>query len=86
LEKRKEMITKSGRVEEGDIKKSGFIGIWRGEAEIGRGEIIELQQSKVHAKSVEKGNEFGMKIKTPTKIQEGDVLESYEEKIKIKTL
>jgi translation initiation factor IF-2 len=80
-----EMIV-GGRVEEGDIKKSGFIGIWRGEAEIGRGEIIELQQSKVHAKSVEKGNEFGMKIKTPTKIQEGDVLESYEEKIKIKTL
>ena len=75
-----------GRVEEGGIKKAGQIAIWRGEAELGQGEILELQQSKVNAKSVEKGNEFGMKIKTSVKIAVGDILESFEEKIKQKTL
>jgi hypothetical protein len=38
------------------------------------------------AKSVVAGNEFGMKLKTNVKIQVGDVLESFEEKIKQKTL
>jgi translation initiation factor IF-2 len=75
-----------GKVENGDIKKNSQIAVWRGEVELGRGEILELQQSKVAAKSVEVGNEFGMKIKTNVKIKEGDVLESFEEKIKIKTL
>ena len=49
-------------------------------------EILELQQSKVTAKTIGKGEEFGMKIKTPVKILDGDVLESFEEKIKQKTL
>lgn len=75
-----------GKVEEGDIKKVGHIAIVRGGVELGRGDVMDLQQSKVPAKSVEAGNEFGMKIKTPVKIVEGDVLESFEEKIKQKTL
>jgi hypothetical protein len=32
------------------------------------------------------GNEFGVKIKTHTKVEEGDIIESYEEKLKSKTL
>jgi hypothetical protein len=32
------------------------------------------------------GEEFGIKIATSTKVKEGDVLESFEEKIKPKTL
>lgn len=75
-----------GRVEEGEIKKQGFIGIFRENQELGRGEVTELQQNKTAVKSVPSGNEFGMKIKTPVKIKEGDILESFEEKIKIKTL
>jgi len=75
-----------GKVEEGEMKKVGHIAIWREGVELGRGDILELQQSKVNAKSVEMGNEFGMKIKTPVKIVVGDVLESFEEKIKAKTL
>jgi hypothetical protein len=38
------------------------------------------------AKSVPTGNEFGLKLKTLVKIKEGDILESFEEKIKPKTL
>jgi len=75
-----------GRVEEGMLKKVSHITIWRADVELGRGEIEELQQSKVMAKSIAAGEEFGMKIKTSVKILAGDVLESFEEKIKQKTL
>ncbi len=75
-----------GRVEEGDLKKSGQIAVWRDGGEIGKGEILELQHNKVAAKTVGQGDEFGMKIKTGVKILEGDILESFEEKIKMKTL
>lgn len=80
-----EMIV-GGRVEEGEIKKKSQVAIWRGEVELGRGEILELQQSKVAAKNINAGEEFGIKLKTPVKIEVGDVLESFEEKIKQKTL
>lgn len=75
-----------GRVEEGTLRKVGHIAIWRGEQELGRGEILELQHSKVMAKDVRAGEEFGIKIKTPVKILTGDILECFEEKIKVKTL
>jgi translation initiation factor IF-2 len=75
-----------GRVEEGLLKKTSHITIWRDGADMGRGEITELQQSKVAAKSIAAGEEFGLKIKTPVKVLVGDVLESFEEKIKQKTL
>jgi translation initiation factor IF-2 len=80
-----EMIV-GGRVEEGEIKKKSQVAIWRGDVELGRGEILELQQSKVAAKNINAGEEFGIKLKTPVKIEVGDVLESFEEKIKQKTL
>ncbi|MCL5774784.1 MAG: translation initiation factor IF-2, partial [Patescibacteria group bacterium] len=80
-----EMII-GGKVNDGEIKKNGQILILRESVELGRGEILELQQSKVAAKSVTAGSEFGMRIKTPVKIQENDILESFEEKIKPKTL
>lgn len=73
-----------GRVEEGMLKKSGEIAVIRNGEEIGRGEILELQQSKTPAKEVMSGNEFGMKVKTPVKVAEGDLIESFEEKLKAK--
>lgn len=88
-----------GRVDEGEIRKSKPVAIWRkaeegnhaeipaGEwMEIGRGEIVELQQSKVDTKEVPRGNEFGMKLKTNVKLREGDQIESFEETLKQKTL
>lgn len=80
-----EMII-GGRVNEGEIRKNGQISIIRESAEIGKGEILDLQQSKVAAKSIINGNEFGMRIKTSVKIKENDILENFEERIKIKTL
>ncbi len=80
-----EMIV-GGKVEQGEIKKQSQILISRDGSELGRGEIKELQQSKVAAKSIGKGEEFGIKLKTSVKIQLGDTLESFEEKIKPKSL
>jgi translation initiation factor IF-2 len=85
MTEKKEMII-GGRVEQGEIKKSAKIAIIRDGAEAGVGEIIELQQNKIAAKDVSAGSEFGMKIKTATKIIEGDVIESFEEKLKAKQL
>jgi hypothetical protein len=45
-----------------------------------------MQQQKVPAKEVSRGNEFGMKLKTNVKVLEGDVIESFEENLKQKTL
>ncbi|MEK7075903.1 MAG: translation initiation factor IF-2, partial [Patescibacteria group bacterium] len=74
-----------GRVEQGMLKKSGEIAVIRNGEEAGRGEILELQQSKTAAKEVNSGDEFGMKVKlSGTKIVEGDVIESFEEKLKAK--
>jgi translation initiation factor IF-2 len=75
-----------GKVVNGDLKKNSRIIIYRGEAELGRAEIMELQQTKVMAKTIGTNEEFGIKLKTPVKILEGDILESFEEKIKPKTL
>jgi translation initiation factor IF-2 len=75
-----------GRVEEGQITKVSKIAVLRDGAEIGKGEIEELQHNKAASKSAHMGEEFGLKLKTPIKIQVGDLLESYEEKIKVKTL
>ena len=75
-----------GKVEQGELKRVSHIMIFRDGVELGRAEITELQQSKVMAKHINAGEEFGIKLKTPVKIMAGDVLESFEEKIKMKTL
>jgi translation initiation factor IF-2 len=85
LTEKNQMII-GGRVEEGEIRKDKPVVLWRGEAELGRAEILDLQHNKVAAKAVAKGEEFGMKLKTPIKIKDGDVIESFEESLKQKTL
>ncbi len=80
-----------GKVTEGEIRKNKQVAIlkkteegeWR---EVARGEILELQQNKIDTKEVSRNHEFGMKIKTNYKLQVGDVLESFEENLKQKSL
>ncbi|HMQ01624.1 MAG TPA: translation initiation factor IF-2, partial [Candidatus Doudnabacteria bacterium] len=80
-----------GQVSEGELRKNKQIavvkkddeGLWQ---EVARGEVLELQQGKVDTKEVTRGNEFGMKIKTSYKLQEGDIIESFEESLKHKSL
>lgn len=80
-----------GQVTDGEVRKNKPVAIIRKsaegeEVEVGRGEIQELQQSKIASKEVAKGSEFGMKVKTNIKLAEGDLLESFEETLKQKTL
>jgi translation initiation factor IF-2 len=87
----KSQMIVGGKVIEGEIRKNKEIavvkkndeGLWQ---EVARGEILELQQDRVDTKEVSRGNEFGMKIKTNYKIQEGDVIENFEESLKQKSL
>lgn len=80
-----------GKVIEGELRKNKQIavvkkdeeGVWQ---EVARGEVLELQQGKVDTKEVARGNEFGMKIKTNYKLQTGDIIESFEESLKQKSL
>jgi translation initiation factor IF-2 len=53
---------------------------------VGKAEIAELQQNKMKTKEVLKGFEFGINLKTSTKIQEGDLLVAFEETVKKKTI
>ncbi len=82
----KGLMIVGGKVEEGELKKVSHIMVLREGVEMGRAEITELQQSKVAARTAGKGEEFGIKLKTNVKVLAGDVLESFEEKIKQKTL
>lgn len=82
----KGLMIVGGKVEEGELKKVSHIMILREGVELGRAEITELQQSKVAARTIGIGEEFGIKLKTNIKVLAGDVLESFEEKIKQKTL
>lgn len=75
-----------GKVLSGEIRKSKSISLWREDREIARGEILDLQESKVATKEVVQGREFGMKIKIRAKVKPGDKLESFEEVLKQKSL
>ncbi|MBX4188210.1 MAG: translation initiation factor IF-2 [Candidatus Doudnabacteria bacterium] len=83
-EKEKQIV--GGTVIEGKIKETAGIEIKRADDIIGSAEIIELQQNKMKTKEVLNGFEFGINLKTNTKIQEGDLLVVFEETVKKKTI
>lgn len=82
----KEKMIIGGTVTEGKIKDQSEADIKRGDEIVGKGQVIELQQSKIKTKEVLKGSEFGLALKTSTKIEEGDVLVFYEESVRKKSL
>lgn len=63
-----------GRVLSGQLKRGASIKIIRREAEIGRGKIRELQQSKIATDSASEGTEFGVMIESKIEIAPGDML------------
>jgi translation initiation factor IF-2 len=82
----KEKMIIGGNVAEGKIKDGAQFEIKRGDDIIGKGNVLELQQSKIKSKEVLVGSEFGASIKSSTKIAEGDVLVVFEESVRKKTL
>lgn len=66
-----------GRVETGRINLGDKIKILRRDNEIGRGEIVELQQARSQVKSVEVEGECGLMIEAKIEIVTGDVIAAY---------
>ncbi len=67
-----------GSVQQGILKKGAFVKIWRREAEIGKGKVVELQAQKVACTEVREGEQFGAMIESKNAIAEGDKLEAIE--------
>lgn len=75
--KAKDKQVVGGRVESGMIEKGAILKILRGEMELGRGKVKELQQSKVATESVSEGTEFGALIESKIEIMPGDYIERF---------
>ncbi len=67
-----------GSVQQGTLKKGAVIKIWRREAEIGKGKVVDLQSQKVAKTEVQEGEQFGAMIESKNTIAEGDKLEAVE--------
>ena len=83
-EKEKQIV--GGTVVEGKIKETANIEIKRGDEVVGTAEVVEMQQNKMKTKEVLNGFEFGVNLKTNTKIHEGDILVFFEETVKKRTI
>ncbi|HET8575151.1 MAG TPA: translation initiation factor IF-2 [Candidatus Paceibacterota bacterium] len=66
-----------GKVTEGTLRTGSHIKIFRRDAEIGRGKIVELQHGRTKTDKVEADLEFGIKIETRTEIVRGDTFEVF---------
>ena len=70
-----------GEVKDGKILTGKSIRVIRGEKEIGRMEVEQLQQNKVKTDSVKTGLQFGISLSGKCKIQKGDIIESIDETV-----
>jgi translation initiation factor IF-2 len=70
-----------GEVKEGKILANKPIRIMRGEKEIGRMEVEQLQQNKVKTDSVKEGLQFGISLSGKCKVAKGDYIQSIDETV-----
>jgi len=82
---KKDMII-GGKVIGGKIVNSTLIEVLRNDNVIGKGKLSNLQQNKVNVDEVTENKECGITFEGETKIKEGDILFSYREEVKKKTL
>ncbi len=75
-EKNRQIV--GGRVISGEVKKGSQIEIMRQNEKIGRGKLIQLQQNKKEVGKVPQGQECGILFEGE-RVQEGDVLQFFEE-------
>ena len=71
-----------GKVIEGEIKKGAKLEIWREDVSLGKGRTISLQENKKDVALVARGRECGILFEGETKIQEGYIIEAFEEERK----
>ncbi|MDO8430552.1 MAG: hypothetical protein Q7S72_00990, partial [Candidatus Taylorbacteria bacterium] len=75
--KNKDKQILGGKVQTGIIKVGSEVKILRRDAEIGRGKIKELQQTKKRTDEVNEGFEFGCMIESKTEIAVGDKIQGF---------
>ena len=83
-EKSRQII--GGKVTEGEIRKKSQMKIFRNEAELGTGKIINLQKDKKDTEVARKGEECGILYEGPVKIQQGDALKFSIQELQNKVL
>jgi translation initiation factor IF-2 len=74
--KTKDKQVLGGRILDGELALNGSINILRRGENIGKGEIVNLQQHKANTKQVVEG-EFGAQIQSRIEIAEGDTIEGF---------
>lgn len=78
--KQKQVV--GGKVTTGTLNKKSQIKILRRGNEIGKGEVVELQQRKTPVMSVPTGEEFGAMVSASAEIAEGDTIVSFSGTLK----
>ena len=71
-----------GRVLEGSMDKKAGFKLMRGDIQVARGTILELQMGKAPVSSVGVGEEFGMQIECKEDPLPGDVIETFKTETK----
>lgn len=79
FKKEKSRMIIGGKVISGKVKNKALVDVYRNEEKIVKGRIVELQQNKKGVGEVEKGKEAGILFEGEPIIQEGDILEAYQE-------
>lgn len=75
-----------GRVVSGIIKNKSKVNILRRGTVIAQGRIVELRHKKADVGEISEGNDFGVRIDSPTTIAEKDTVQALEEKTAKKIL
>ncbi len=68
-----------GKIISGLARRGALIDVLRNNVKIVSGRLAQLQHNKVDVEEVKEGLEAGIKFDGPAEIQEGDLLEIYEE-------
>ncbi len=76
---KKDSMVIGGKVIEGLVRKDAKVKVWHNKEIEAVGEIINLQTAKEDVQEVVEGNEAGIEFKGDPLIQEGDILEFFEE-------
>ena len=76
-EKNRQIV--GGKVLEGEMRQGAKLEVWRSDQSLGRGRIVSLQENKKEVSSSARGRECGILFEGEPKIQEGDILEAFEE-------
>ncbi|OGY48179.1 MAG: translation initiation factor IF-2 [Candidatus Buchananbacteria bacterium RIFCSPHIGHO2_02_FULL_45_11b] len=84
--KEKNAMVLGGSVTKGKIMPNTKADVIRGKVRLGTGQITQVQMNKVNVNEVPQGKECGLKYEGKVIVEVGDVLEIYQEEVKIKKL